>query len=297
MNHFLFVMLVFSLFPAGSHAGAIHDASKKGDVAGVEAAVDAGADVDEVDKGATPLILAVRGGHLEAARLLLERGADVNAAPTPLLGPALMPALAKRRIDLIGLLLDAGADPNWRGNREAALHIAVRSGCLECVTALVGAGADVNAKTKDGKTPLHLAKLTGQREVSEYLVSHGVSVALPAPISMNLATAAFEEGRASFESLCSGCHSFEPLGGTKTGPNLWNVVGRDKGSLAGFDYSDALLGWEGVWSFEDLNFFLLEPMLTTPGVYMEMPGVPDETVRTNLIAYLRTLSDTPVPLP
>ena len=53
----------------------------------------------------------------------------------------------------------------------------------------------------------------------------------------------------------------------------------------------------GVWTYEDLNKFLFEPMLTTPGVYMEMPGVPDETERTNIIAYLRTLSDKPIPLP
>ena len=43
--------------------------------------------------------------------------------------------------------------------------------------------------------------------------------------------------------------------------------------MANMRYSDALLGWEGVWTFEDLNKFLLEPMLTTPGVYMETPGV------------------------
>jgi cytochrome c len=58
-----------------------------------------------------------------------------------------------------------------------------------------------------------------------------------------------------------------------------------------------LLDWEGVWTFEDLNKFLLDPMLTTPGVYMEVPGVPDETDRINVIAYLRTLSDEPIPLP
>jgi cytochrome c len=38
-------------------------------------------------------------------------------------------------------------------------------------------------------------------------------------------------------------------------------------------------------------------MLTTPGVKMETPGVPDETERVDLIAYLRTLSDKPIPLP
>ena len=76
---------------------------------------------------------------------------------------------------------------------------------------------------------------------------------------------------------------------------MWSVVGRDKASLATIRYSDTLLGWEGVWTFEDLNKFLLEPMATTPGVSMETPGVPDETERVNLIAYLRTLSDKPNP--
>ena len=52
-----------------------------------------------------------------------------------------------------------------------------------------------------------------------------------------------------------------------------------------------------MWTYEDLNTYLFGPTLTTPGVLMEIPGVPDETERVNLIAYLRTLSDTPIPLP
>ena len=293
----LSIPLLLVHMPSVSHAAAIHDAAKKGDVAAIAAALDAGAGVDESDGQATPLYLAVRGGHFAAAKMLVERGADVNAAPTPLLGPSLLPALAKRRVDLINLLLDGGANPNSYRGREAAIHIAVRSDCLDCVKAMVEAGADVNAKTKDGKTPLHLAKLKGQREVADYLVSHGVVLPTPAPISMKLATANVEKGRASFSRLCDGCHSVEPQSGGGTGPNLWSVVGRDKASLANSRYSDALLGWEGVWTFEDLNKYLLEPMLTTPGVYMETPGIPDETERVDLIAYLRTLSDEPVPLP
>jgi cytochrome c len=293
----LFIPLLLVHIPIVSHAADIHDAAMKGDVAAITAALDAGAGVDESGGPATPLYLAVRGGHYAAAKLLIERGADVNAVPTPLLGPALMPALAKRRIDLINLLLDGGANPNSQRGGEAALHIAARSGCLDCVKALVEAGADVNAKTKDGKTPLHLAKRSGQREVADYLMSHGVVLPTPAPISMKLASADVEKGRTYFTHVCHGCHNAEPQGGNKTGPNLWSVVGRDKASMANMRYSDTLLGWEGVWTYEDLNRYLFGPMLTTPGVKMEVPGVPDETERVDLIAYLRTLSDKPMPLP
>ena len=296
----LLIPLLLVHIPIVSHAAAIHDAAKEGDVAAITAALDAGAGVDESDESdgrMTPLYLAVRGGHLAAAKLLIERGADVNAAPTPVLGPPLMPALVKRRIDLINLLLDGGANPNAHRNRENALHIAVTLGCLDCVKALVEAGADVNAKTVDGKTPLHLAKSRGQREIADYLLSHGVVLPTPAPISMKLASADVEKGRTYFTRLCAGCHNHEPQGGNKTGPNLWGVVGRDKASMANMRYSDTLLGWEGVWTYEDLNRYLFGPMLTTPGVKMEIPGVPDETERVDLIAYLRTLSDKPIPLP
>lgn len=81
------------------------------------------------------------------------------------------------------------------------------------------------------------------------------------------------------------------------GPTLWNVVGRDKASVSGMSYSEALKAWEGVWAYEDLNVFLYGPTLTTPGTRMVIRGAPDETDRINLIAYLRTLSDKPIPLP
>ncbi len=291
----LFIPLLLLHIPIVSHAAAIHDAAMEGDVAAITAALDAGADVDESDGSATPLYIAVFMGHIQAAKLLMERGADVNAQTA--LGSPLMAAMGKDKIDLLNLLLDGGANPNSEGSSQPALHVAVNLGCLDCVKALVEAGADVNARAEDGKTPLHLATRSKQREVADYLMSHGVVLPTPAPISTKLASADVEKGRTSFGRLCDHCHSAEPQGGNKTGPNLWSVVGRDKASLATVRYSDALLGWEGVWTYEDLNKFLLEPMLTTPGVYMEVPGVSDETERIDLIAYLRTLSDKPSPLP
>ncbi|MDX8495223.1 ankyrin repeat domain-containing protein [Mesorhizobium sp. VK22B] len=291
----LFIALLLVHFPIESRAAAIHDAAKNGEVAAITAALDAGAGVDESDGDATPLYFAVMMGHIEAAKLLIERGADVNAQTT--WGRPLMAAMGKSKIDLLKLLLERGADPNSDRDGESALHVAVILGCLDCVKALVEAGADVNAKTNGGKTPLHLAKRRGQREVADYLMSHGVVLPTPAPISMKLASADVEKGRTYFTRVCHGCHNAEPQGGNKTGPNLWSIVGRDKASMANMRYSDALLGWEGVWSYEDLNRYLFGPMLTRPGVSMEIPGVPDEAERVNLIAYLRTLSDKPIPLP
>jgi cytochrome c len=292
---FLFISLLLVHIPSPSHAAAIHDAAQKGDVAAITAALDAGADVDESDGNATPLYYAVWMGHIEAAKLLIERGADVNA-PT-ILGPPLMAALGQAKIDLLNLLLEGGADPNSDAGGGSALYVAVSLGCLDCVKALVEAGADVNAKTREGKTPVHLAKRNGQREIADYLMSHGVVLATPAPISMKLASADVEQGQIYFTRACERCHHAEPQGENKPGPNLWGVVGRDKASMPNVDYSDTLLGWEGVWTYEDLNRYLFGPMLTTPGVKMETPGVPDETERVNLIAYLRTLSDKPIPLP
>jgi cytochrome c len=296
MRDFLLPSLFLLLHgPVASHAAAIHDAAMAGDVAAISAALDAGVSVDESDGGATPLYLAVFMGRVEAARLLIERGADVNARTA--LGSPLMAAIGKDKIDLLKLLLAGGADPD-SGGGQPALHTAVNIGCLDCVQALVEAGADVNARAEDGKTPLHMAARSEQAEIAGYLVSRGVVAPTPDPISTKLASADLEKGRAAFvDHRCDYCHGAGPQGKSPVIPHLWSIVGRDRASLATIRYSGALMGWEGAWTFEDLNRFLLEPMATAPGVAMETPGVADETERVNLIAYLRTLSDKPVPLP
>ncbi len=147
-------------------------------------------------------------------------------------------------------------------------------------------------------TPIHLAKFYEYSEISDYLMTHGVVLPRPASISDKLATADVEKGREYFTSKCDGCHNTEASKGNKTGPNLWGVVGRDKASVTGFGYSKALRDSEGAWTYEELNAFLYDPFLATPGIrVMEIQGVSDETVRVNLIGYLRTLSDKPIPLP
>jgi cytochrome c len=283
------------LAPSVSLAGAIHDAAKEGDVRAISAALAAGADVNESDGSTTALYAAVRRGHLAAAKLLIERGADVNAETKS--GPALIAAVKKSRIELIDLLLGNGADPDAAFDGRTAIHFATELSCFPCVEALVAAGADVNAQTRDGETPLHFARRLGTREMADFLVAHGVVLPKPPPISDKLATADVAKGRIVFARECVSCHFVEAAKGRSAGPLLWGIVGRDKASVADFAYSEAIRALEGVWTYEDLNTFLSGPRATAPGVAMYTPGVRNEPDRVNLIAYLRTLSDSPIPLP
>lgn len=296
------VLIYLSIF-ATSQGGPLHEAAKNGDLAALAAALDAGADIEEQDKGATPLILAVRNGQPEAAELLIRRGANVNKESA--IGLPLTAAVLKGSPDLIRLLVAHGADPNAAARGERMLHFAVANDCLDCVRRLVEAGADVNAIWVRGDptrnpgiiTPYHLAKHDDHAEIADYLLAHGVVIQKPAPISAKLANGDPAKGAAFFASNCSGCHVKRPQDIPSRGPNLWNVVGRDKASTKFGGYSKTLLGWGGSWTYEDLNIFIAGPTLTTPGVNMDVRGAPDENDRLNVIAYLRTLGDSPSPLP
>jgi cytochrome c len=96
---------------------------------------------------------------------------------------------------------------------------------------------------------------------------------------------------------CTACHVFEAGGDNRVGPYLWNVVGRDIASVSGFNYSAALQAIEGDWSFAALDGFLASPRDWAPGTSMSYAGLRSATDRANLIAYMRELSDAPVPLP
>ena len=102
-------------------------------------------------------------------------------------------------------------------------------------------------------------------------------------------------GESYFKKKCATCHNYEKGGANKTGPNMWNIVNRDKGSYDGFKYSKAMAEKEGVWDYEALNQFLYKPKSWLPGTIMAYAGTRKDDERANLIAYLRSLHDAPLP--
>jgi cytochrome c2 len=116
------------------------------------------------------------------------------------------------------------------------------------------------------------------------------------PLPALLAQANPEKG-ASEAKKCAACHSEEKGGAIKIGPPLWGVVGRDIASVEGFEYSDALRGKEGQWTYENIFEFIHGPKEWAPGTKMTFAGIKSPEGRANLLVYLRTLSDQPVPLP
>jgi len=165
------------------------------------------------------------------------------------------------------LLLAHGADPNTAARGERMLHFAVANDCIECVKILVEAGADVNAIWVRGDparlpaiiTPYHLARHDNHAEIADYLFGHGVIVEKPQPISAKVAQGDPAKGAAFFGPNCSGCHVTRTQDVPRIGPNLWNVVGRDKASTKFGNYSQTLLAWDGAWTYEDLNIFIAGP--------------------------------------
>jgi cytochrome c len=112
-----------------------------------------------------------------------------------------------------------------------------------------------------------------------------------------LASANVENGGALFRRQCAVCHTVNEGGRNGVGPNLYNVVGKPHGHLANFNYSAVLKGKEGPWSYEELNRWLLNPMQYAPGTRMGFLGVKDVKDRADIIAYMRSLSPNPAPLP
>lgn len=122
---------------------------------------------------------------------------------------------------------------------------------------------------------------------------------LPPDWGTVLPAANVEAGKAQ-SAKCQSCHNLDKGGPNQTGPNLWGVVGRHPGSHPGFAYSGAMTDFGAknpAWDYQHLFDFLKSPQQHIPGTKMTFVGIKKSEDRVNLIAYLRTLADSPAAIP
>ncbi|MFN7709603.1 MAG: c-type cytochrome [Holosporales bacterium] len=111
-----------------------------------------------------------------------------------------------------------------------------------------------------------------------------------------LAAANIENGK-NVAKKCVQCHTFEKGEPNKVGPNLYNIVENKVAHLDNYAYSAAMKAKGGTWTYASLNKYLHSPSKYVPGTKMAFAGLKKTQERADLIAYLRTLSDAPHPLP
>lgn len=127
-----------------------------------------------------------------------------------------------------------------------------------------------------------------------------VAEAAPAYDLGTLLAAADPAKGATAAKKCAACHNFGEGEPNKTGPHLYDVVGRPEGSVSDFAYSEGMLAHNAagdVWSFENLDHFLTKPSDYVPGTKMNFAGVRTPEERADILAYLQTLSASPVAFP
>jgi len=87
---------------------------------------------------------------------------------------------------------------------------------------------------------------------------------------------------------CTACHSVDQPAKNGIGPSLLGVVGRKAGSVAGFKYSDAMKNASIVWDDGSIDNYLKDPKGFVPKNKMVFVGLPKESDRTDVIAFLKT---------
>lgn len=182
----------------------------QGALATGEASINAKIGPDET----TALTLAAAGGHLDIVRLLLSKGADIDARTkrleTPLYFAAangyskvvsllvdvpagidltdyegrtpLMVAARAGHLEAVKILLDGGANPNaTMASGESALFLAVEGGHLEILKALMEMGSLATFTNRNQQTPLSIARKQGNKEIITFLEKAGSRMPEPRP--------------------------------------------------------------------------------------------------------------------
>jgi cytochrome c len=116
------------------------------------------------------------------------------------------------------------------------------------------------------------------------------------PLADLLANADVKRGEVS-HNKCIACHTFDKGGKNLVGPNLYGVIGREKGTEAGFNYSAGFKkAAKGPWTAQEIYEFVKSPKTYIPGTSMSFAGISRAGERADLILFLNSKSDNPANL-
>lgn len=174
---------------------ALNGAARAGCVESARLLLDHGARVDAAPEGdATPLMAAARYGHLDVARFLVERGADVDARVHGD-GTPLIEAARDGHAAIVELLLERGATPDVAVSGDGnPLIMAAAGGHLEIARTLLDAGADPNVWVSGDEGPLYHAVERSDRAMARLLLARGADPTQSWPGDGNALAVAGENG-------------------------------------------------------------------------------------------------------
>jgi ankyrin repeat protein len=161
-------------------ATALSEAALQGRKDIVELLLDRGADIDHADdqNGQTPLVSAVAGLEPDIARMLIERGANVNKAAREGDSPLAVAAITKQA-STASLLIERGAEIETKNAEgDTPLMYAGKSGASDIVKLLMERGAKIDAQAADGGTALMLAVFHRRADTAQLLLSAGADINL-----------------------------------------------------------------------------------------------------------------------
>ena len=109
------------------------------------------------------------------------------------------------------------------------------------------------------------------------------------------ASVSADEGEKIFKK-CVACHNIAKGEGNKIGPALYNVLGRQVGSLTDYKYSKSMATYGKKWTVEEMNGFLIKPKDWIKGTKMSFAGLKNPKERAAVILFMNKNNDNSLPL-
>ena len=167
------VLLTSAPATANSSPAQVEKAAATGNLKRLERLLGGGFDPETLRHGRSPLNWAAWNGQVEAARLLIAHGVDVDVDGSGGVTP-LMHAVERSKDQMVRFLIEAGADVGAQTESgKTPLHYAAKFDAKEAARILLEAGADVDAVNDKGYTPLHFAAVESGPEMVAFLLANG----------------------------------------------------------------------------------------------------------------------------